>query len=235
MKDESPFIPFALPPCGRGLRCVPRGFAGNSFPVREEFVSAIRSKQEAFDLRLPGEVVGRLANYYELVLQHNSLLHLVAPCSPEEFAVRHVLESLTLLEYLPRDVRLADVGTGAGLPSVPCLIARSDLAAILIESKEKKVGFLRKVLADCELAARAEIINRQFAEVKRPDVSYVACRALDRFTQNLPRLLKWSGDCTLLFFGGPSLREELAKNGVSFVERLMPMSEQRYLFVSLGR
>jgi len=204
--------------------------------LRDEFIDGLRKHQAAFRLDLPADVIGRLADYYQLVQDHNPILHLVAPCSAEEFAVRHIIESLTMTKELPGSSRFADVGTGAGLPGIPCLIARADLRGVLIESKEKKAGFLQKVLAECQLSDRAELINRQFAEIKRPDVSYVSCRALDRFAQNLPRLLRWSGDCTLLLFGGPSLREELIREKVGFTERLMPLSEQRYLFVgSRGR
>ena len=212
------------------LLCVRPFFVGK-FLVRDEFTSAIRSNQAAFGVDLSDEVIERLADYYELIQQHNPLLHLVAPCSPAEFATRHILESLTMLEFLPQGARFADVGAGAGLPSIPCLLAREDLSAVLIESKEKKAGFLRTVLAECQLQERASIIDRQFSETKRPDVSYVTCRALDRFIQILPRLLKWSGDCSLLLFGGPVLRNELQQNGLSSKEKLMPLSEQRFLFV----
>ena len=198
--------------------------------MRDEFIARLRSNQKAFGLASTDEVIGRLADYYELVQQHNPLLHLVGPCPPQEFATRHILESLTLLEFLPTNARFADIGAGAGLPSIPCLIARDDLRAVLIESKEKKAGFLQKVLAECQLSDRAEVIDRQFSETRRPDVSYVTCRALDKFTENLPRLLKWSGDCTLLFFGGPTLREELEKRKLRIESRLMPFSSQRYLF-----
>jgi len=198
--------------------------------MRDEFITGLRANQAAFGLELSDETINRLADYYELVQEHNPLLHLVGPCSPEEFATRHVLESLTLLQFLPTGARFADIGTGAGLPSIPCLIARDDLHAVLIESKEKKAGFLQTVLADCQLTNRAEIVDRQFSEVKRPDVSYVTCRALDKFTDNLPRLLKWSGDCTLLFFGGPALRQELETRRLRIESRLMPLSSQRYLF-----
>ena len=198
--------------------------------VRDEFINSIRGNQRTFDLDLPDEAINRLADYYELVQQHNPILHLVGPCPPEEFATRHILESLTLLKHLPHRARFADVGTGAGLPSIPCLIARDDLSAILIESKEKKAGFLQTVLAECQLAGRGEVINRQFAEFPRPDVSYVTCRALDKFTENLPRLLKWSGDCTLLFFGGPALETELEKKQLHIASQLMPLSSHRYLF-----
>ncbi|HEY0426904.1 MAG TPA: 16S rRNA (guanine(527)-N(7))-methyltransferase RsmG [Pyrinomonadaceae bacterium] len=203
--------------------------------MRKEFIEAVEKHQAAFGLKLADEKILALADYYELIQKHNALLHLVAPSTAEEFATRHVLESLTILEFLPRKAKFADVGTGAGLPSIPCLLAREDLRGFLIESKLKKANFLREVLAKCELKRRAEILNRQFEELGKPDASYVLCRALDKFTQKLPRLLKWSADCTLLFFGGNALRDELRKNGVRFTEKLMPLSEQRFLFVSEKR
>lgn len=203
--------------------------------MRSEFAEAVKKHQAAFGLNLAEEKIFALAGYYELIQKHNEILHLVAPVAVEEFATRHILESLTILEFLPRNAKFADVGTGAGLPSIPCLIARADLRGFLIESKLKKAKFLEEVLAECKLKKRAEILDRQFEELQKPDVSYVLCRALDKFTQKLPRLLKWSADCSLLFFGGNALRDELEKNGVKFKEKLMPMSEQRFLFISEKR
>lgn len=198
--------------------------------ARQQFIDAIEKKQSAFGLDLAEEKIDSLALFYEFVQKHNEILHLVAPCSAEEFAIRHVLESLTLLEFLPQNARFADVGAGAGLPSIPCLIARDDLRGVLIESKLKKARFLELALAEFKLESRAKIVDRQFEEIKKADVSYVLCRALDKFTQKLPRLLKWSKGCSLLFFGGNSLRDEFEKNGVKFSEKLIPMSEKRFLF-----
>lgn len=198
---------------------------------REEFVKAIELHQPAFRLELSADVVARLADHFDLVMQHNPLLHLTAPMSVEEFAIRHVLESLTMLEFLPKGTSFVDIGSGAGFPAIPCLIARDDLRATLIESKEKKADFLRTVISGCGLEGRAVVIGRQFSETPRPNVSHISCRALDRFTQHLPKLLKWSGDRNLLFFGGPVLRDEMHRLGIRIEERLMPMSEQRYLFV----
>lgn len=201
--------------------------------MRSGFIEALRANESAFGLELADEVVDRLADHFELVIGHNPLLHLVGPMSADEFAVRHVLESLALLEFLHEGTRFADVGSGAGFPAIPCLIVREDLSGVLIESKEKKAGFLRTVIAECEIGDRADVINRQFSETLRPHVSYVSARALDKFTQHLSKLIKWSGDCTFLFFGGPALRDEMRRQGLSIKqERLMPMSEQRYLFVA---
>lgn len=197
---------------------------------QREFIAALQANQDVFNVSLDEKNLSDLAVYYAFVQRHNEILHLVAPCSPEEFAVRHVLESLTLLKFLPLDAAFADIGAGAGLPSIPCLIVRKDLRVVLIESKEKKTNFLREAAAECELENRVEIFNRQFEELPKPPVSHVACRALDKFTQKLPKLLKWSARSGLLLFGGNNLRGELEKQGVKFKEKLMPLSEQRYLF-----
>ena len=197
----------------------------------KEFIKGIENYQNVFGLNLSKEKILALADYFDLIQKHNEILHLVAPVSPEEFATRHILESLTVLQFLPEKARFADVGTGAGLPGIPCLIVREDLRGVLIESKLKKTNFLKEVLSKCFLENRAKIINRQFEEIQKPDVSYVLCRALDKFSQKLPKLLRWSGKSNLLFSGGNALREELRRNGVKFEEKLMPLSEQRFLFI----
>lgn len=183
----------------------------------------------SFNLDLPAETVSRLGEYYSLLTRWNDRLHLVAPCSPPGFAVRHVLESLMLLPHLPPNARLADIGSGGGLPIIPCLIARPDLQATLIESSQKKSVFLR----EASRSLQATIIAQRFEQVDPPDVSFVTCRALDQFMQKLPALLDWAPEgSTLLLFGGERLREELRKAHVSFEALLIPQSEKRFLFLA---
>ena len=196
-----------------------------------QFAEAISMNQGAFGLRIEDTAIKKLADYYDLVQENNPILHLVAPAPVEEFAVRHILESLTLLEYLPESCAFADVGTGAGLPSIPCLIVRPDLKSVLIEAKLKKSGFLRNAVAALGIEDRTRVINRQFEEISAPDVDFVTCRALDKFSQKLPRLIHWARGRPLRLFGGPNIEAELVKNGVRFTSKLMPGSEQRFLFV----
>ena len=203
--------------------------------MRDDLSAAIGRHQAAFGLELTESQISRLGDYYELVQEHNPLLHLVAPCSAEEFAVRHILESLTLLEFLPEAASFADVGTGAGLPSIPCLIVRENVSAVLIESKEKKTGFLEGAAARLGLSDRARVINKQFEEVRDVEFSLITCRALDRFVEKLPRIVKWAKGKPMLLFGGPALAEALGRQKLKFGEKLMPMSERRYLFVIDGR
>lgn len=200
--------------------------------LQRQFIRAFESNQEAFGVSLAVEKIFSLTKYYELVYKHNDILHLVAPSPPETFAVRHVLESLFLQKFLPENAKFADIGAGAGFPSVPCLILREDLRGVLIESKLKKADFLEKVLQECELEKRARIFDRQFEELAKPDdVNFVTCRALDKFTQKLPKIMKWSKKSKLLLFGGNNLGEEFVKHSVKFEQKLIPQSEQRFLFI----
>lgn len=200
--------------------------------LQRQFIRAFENNQETFDVSLSTEKIFQLAAFYELVQKHNPILHLVAPSDTETFVVRHILESLCAEKFLPKNARLADIGTGAGLPAVPILIARKDLRGFLIESKLKKAVFLEAVLTECKLKDRAEILGRQFEELEKPAADIVTCRALDKFVVKLPRILKWAKGCRLLFFGGNNLGESLEKCGVKFERKLLPQSEQRFLFIA---
>ncbi|HJZ81447.1 MAG TPA: RsmG family class I SAM-dependent methyltransferase, partial [Pyrinomonadaceae bacterium] len=63
-----------------------------------EFRESLKSRAPEFGINLQPAQIELLTNYYELVRKWNPRLHLVAPCSPAEFAGRHVLESLVLLK-----------------------------------------------------------------------------------------------------------------------------------------
>jgi 16S rRNA (guanine527-N7)-methyltransferase len=196
----------------------------------DRFGQSLISNMGEFDLDLPAATVKRLGEYYSLLTRWNDRLHLVAPCSPEEFATRHVLESLLLLKHLPDGSKIADIGSGAGLPIIPCLIARPDLQATLIESSQKKSVFLREALN--QLGRPSVIIPKPFEDVPPPADSFVTCRALDQFMNKVSTLISWAPPrSTLLLYGGESLREQLQKTTAEFEEFLIPLSEQRFLFV----
>jgi 16S rRNA (guanine527-N7)-methyltransferase len=188
----------------------------------QRFEQSLSSRMASYGLELSSETLTQLTEYYRLLTHWNDRLHLVAPCAPEEFATRHVLESLLLLKHLPPDAKIADVGSGAGLPIIPCLIARADLEATLIESSQKKAVFLREALN--AVSRKATIIARRFEEIEAPAVSFVSCRALDQFMTKLPELIEWSPQgATLLLFGGETLLPEAKRF-------LIPGSDRRYLF-----
>ncbi len=204
-----------------------------------EFRSGLETNARAYRVSLEAKVLDRLSKYFELLTAWNPRLHLVAPCSPREFATRHILESLMLLDHLPPGAAVADIGSGAGLPIIPCLIARPDLSAVLVESSPKKAVFLNEALREVARSStstvpdtQARVEAKRFEDIPAPAVDYVTCRALERFEELLPTLLAWApASSTLLLFGGEGLERKIEATGSGSDRILIPNSERRFLFI----
>lgn len=198
----------------------------------KQFVETLETKAATYQVELTTQAVERLSKYYELLNEWNSRLHLVAPSSPSEFAARHVLESLMLLQYLPEGARVADIGSGSGLPIIPCLISRPDIEAVLIEASKKKAVFLREALSKTSTSNQASVIAERFENMAAPDIDFITCRALERFEKMLPPLFKWApAKVSFLFFAGEGVGTEIKNLGLASTAVLIPNSKRRFLFV----
>ena len=144
----------------------------------------------------------QLALYFELLVKGNEKMNLTAIVSPEDAADKHFVDSLLALPYLPEHARCIDVGTGAGFPGIPLLIARPDLAMTLLDSLNKRVQFLQETLqslhihAQC-IHARAEDAAKGAPHREGYDI------ALSRAVAPLPVLLELTAP--FLKVGGVSI------------------------------
>jgi 16S rRNA (guanine527-N7)-methyltransferase len=198
---------------------------------REQFAAALTTLSPDFGVELGIAQVQLLTDYYALVLKWNEL-HLVAPCTPREFAVRHVLESLILLKHFSLNASVVDIGSGGGLPIIPCLLVRTDVRATLIESSRRKAVFLREALRLIEPPARARVINARFEEIDLPRADFLTCRALDRFSQLLPGLIRRTHPQTkLLLFAGDELKAQIVSRLSDTVVERLPQTEKRFLVI----
>ena len=198
----------------------------------EQFANALRLAAPEFGIELDDDRIRKLTEYYQLLLKWNPRLHLVAPCPPEEFATRHVLESLMLLRHLPLDANVVDIGSGGGLPIVPCLLVRDDLYATLIESSSNKAVFLNAALRDIRPSGRARVVVERFEKVEAHDAGFVTCRALEKFAEAISIIIKWaSPDATFLLFVGEKLRAEIESHLKSVLVERLPRSEARFLII----
>jgi 16S rRNA (guanine527-N7)-methyltransferase len=85
----------------------------------------------------------QLSRYLDLLLEANQRMNLTRITERAAAEVQHVGDALTLLPHLPAGaIRVADVGTGGGVPGIPLAIARPDAHVVLIESTKKKAAFL---------------------------------------------------------------------------------------------
>ena len=198
----------------------------------EEFTEALTANLERYGVRLSDEHVSLLRLYFDHIASWNARVHLVAPCPPSEFAKRHVLESLTAAQFINDGASVVDVGSGAGLPIIPCLIARPDVTAVLVEASPKKAVFLREALRRVERNGAARVVAERFEKVSPPEADFVTCRALERFAELLPALARWAANVqTLLLFGGPALGEKIESLSLTHRALLMPDAEKRFLYI----
>jgi 16S rRNA (guanine527-N7)-methyltransferase len=133
-----------------------------------------------------------LSRYLDLLLAANAMMNLTRITDRAAAEVQHVGDSLTVLPLLPKEThRLADVGTGGGVPGIPLAIARPDAAVLLIESTKKKANFLRSAALELGLRnvtvsdRRVEDVGRAPEHRERYDV------AVARAVATLAWLAEW--------------------------------------------
>jgi len=120
-------------------------------------------------LALPSGARERLLAYLALLAKWNRTYNLTAIRDPLAMVAQHLLDSLSVLPHLPlaaQHARLADAGSGAGLPGIPLAIARPGWHVALAESSQKKAAFLRQ--AAIELALHNVEVHEGRVEAWRP-------------------------------------------------------------------
>ena len=138
----------------------------------------------------PGAVT-QLGAFLALLLAMNEHVNLTAITEPTEAWSRHVLDALSLaplLVELPAGARLLDVGSGGGVPGIPLAIARPDLHVTLLDATEKKVAFLRAVVAELGLTNVDAVCGRAEDVELGATFDVVMARAVAK----LPTLLGWT-------------------------------------------
>jgi len=124
--------------------------------------------------------------YYRELVDWNEKMNLTGITEKEQVYIKHFYDSISLSFFYPlADVRsLADIGSGAGFPSIPLKIVFPHLRVTIVDSLQKRIGFLRHLteqlgVADVECVhGRAEDIARIAAHRDRYDV--VTARAVAR-------------------------------------------------------
>lgn len=79
---------------------------------------------------------------------------LLGPREADQIWERHLLNGVGIGSLIGAGSVVLDLGSGAGLPGIPLLLARPDLRMVLVEPKARRVEFLAEVCADLELSAR---------------------------------------------------------------------------------
>lgn len=152
-----------------------------------------------------------IRQYVDILVSRGVDWGLIGPREIGRLWERHILNSIALESLIPEGCRVADVGSGAGLPGIPLAILRPDLEMILIEPMLRRSNFLTEALDELGLDDRVTVVRGR-AEDADLRVDVVVSRAVAK----LATLINWTADLivesgSLLALKGQSADDEVVK------------------------
>ncbi len=130
---------------------------------KELFVNSLKP----FNITLSDEKIEMFDKYASLLVEWNAKFNLTAIKDPDGIVVKHFVDSLSVLSENKLEGSLIDVGTGAGFPGLPLLIASENLDVTFLDSTGKKIKFIETVLD--ELGLFADTFNLRAEEAAKKD------------------------------------------------------------------
>lgn len=140
----------------------------------------LKNKCQIYNINLSDKQLEKFHQYALLLKEYNEKINLTAITEYEEVIEKHFYDSI--LPFLKNGITgsLADVGAGAGFPSIPLKIVFEDLEVTIIEPLNKRCVFLNELVKKLELS-KVNIVNdraEEYAKVHRESFDIVTARAV---------------------------------------------------------
>lgn len=177
----------------------------------EEF----KKYSEAQGIKINPETPESLKIFLKELLEWNSKFNLTAIKDPEEIWHKHFLDSITVLNSIPKNaVKIIDIGTGAGFPGLVVKILNPRLHITLLEATGKKVNFLKHIIKTLDLKNIEAVQNRAELLANHPNYRESFDVALSRAVAYMPTLLEYT--IPFLKVGGVFIAQK--KEGIEEIE-----------------
>jgi len=182
-----------------------------------ELEAILKSGANAVGVQLNRHMIEMFALYLVELKAWNQKINLTSLKDDKSIIINHFIDSLSVVPYLPATGRLLDAGSGAGFPGVPIKIARPEIDINLLESKRKKINFLKQVILLLNLSHTTVLHGRIESFVPGENIplfDIVIARAFTRLEPllKLARPLLQDGGYVIAMKGKEGYHE-LKKNG----------------------
>jgi 16S rRNA (guanine527-N7)-methyltransferase len=159
-----------------------------------------------------GDQIDQARSFAQTLANDSDELGLLGPRELDKLWSRHILNSAVVAELVRPGDKVADVGSGAGLPGIPMAIARPDAQFVLIEPMERRSTWMLEVVEDLGLK-NVRVLRSRAEDVTEQDFDIVTARAvaaLDKLLKMCVPLLKPGG--ALIALKGSKAAEEIANS-----------------------
>ncbi len=135
-------------------------------PYFDEFFNQIHNACSVLSLSLTDTQIKQLIIYLDQLLLWNTTYNLTAISDPKDALVKHIFDCLAILPHFDSLITahnkadILDIGTGAGLPAVILAIARPHWQITALDSNQKKIRFIRQIIALLSLPNLNAIASR---------------------------------------------------------------------------
>ncbi len=136
--------------------------------LADELTPVLEGGATQIEVPLDAEEIIKFRTYAELLRERNKVMNLTNIVDDKGIAMRHFVDSLTIVPYIreeqkkkgKEDLTLVDVGTGAGFPGIPIKVKMPKIKLILMDSLQKRIGFLEDVCNELELKGVTTVHTR---------------------------------------------------------------------------
>ena len=157
------------------------------------FIDELQAAAEKFNIELNDTQLEQFDTFYRLVVEWNNKVNLTAITDPSDFAVKHVIDSISIWndDKFANVKTIIDVGTGAGFPGVPLKIYRPHLKVTLLDSLAKRINFLKTAVEVCHLEDIELIHGRAEDAAHNPELRETFDLAVSRAVAKLNILAEY--------------------------------------------
>ena len=203
-----------------------------------------------FNIELNEEKLNKFEIYLNELIETNKNFNLTRIVDEKDVLEKHFLDSLIINKYINSNDKVIDIGSGAGFPGIPLKIFLDNINILMVDSVNKKVDFINKIISELNLEnalaihERAEDLAHNMNYREKYDV------AVSRAVANMSTLAEYlipfvKIDGKIIYIKGPNIKDELnnSKNAINILggkvediyEYKLPNLEQIYNIIVIKK